>query len=208
MSMSTFLEIAKGMAVNIGEDTPVSVQDDTPFCRLAGQFINETGRELIRRVDWHSLNKMFTITGNGSNQSYALAPDHDRLIRGLCVTIGGNLVRGSLSQDEWMALVPSVGDPRYFMAAANSIRFYPYPASGAVVSISYQSTQWVKDANGNGKSSLMKDSDNALLPHDLLLRGAVYRWYRHAGRDFSDHLAEYEAQLVDYAQAEGDIRQP
>lgn len=204
----TLLAIAQQMAVNIGEEPPVSTTDDTPFCRLAVQFINETGREIIRRVDWHSLRSGFTVIGDGTNRSYVLADDYDRLTRGLAATFNGTALRGSLSQDEWAALVHAQGVPRYFYVAGKSISFYPYLEDDASVVLSYQTKNWATDAGGNGKASLEANTDVERLSPDLLLRGAVWRWHRHAGRDYSDHMAEYEAMLADYAGAEGGVRQP
>lgn len=204
----TLLSIAKGMAVNIGEAEPGTAQDGTPFSRLARQFINETGKELVRRVDWHKLNKTLALTGDGTDKAYDFETDHDRLAKGQCVTCDGAPVRGSLSQDEWNALTHSAGTPRYFYALGTSIKFYPYPKDSLSISVAYQSNQWAKDKDGDGISSMMSDTDVELLPTELLLRGAVWRWYRHAGRDFSDQMAEYEGMLTDYAKAEGGFRSP
>jgi hypothetical protein len=204
----TLISIAKQMAVNIGEANPDSVQDNAPFSRLAVQFINETGKDMVRRVDWHALNKTFTVTSDGTDRTYALAPDHDRLVKGLAVSVGGIPVRGSLSQDELASLTMSEGVPRYFWAAGASIRFYPYPAAATTATVSYQSKNWAKNVQASGISELSKDTDVPLLSEDLLLRGAVWRWYRHAGKDFSDQMAEYEAILTDYAGHEGGMRQP
>ncbi|MGN6535209.1 MAG: phage adaptor protein [Mesorhizobium sp.] len=202
------LDIAKQFATNIGEETPTSVQGTEPFARLAVQFINETGRDMIRRVDWHSLRSTFGVEGDGTARMYDLATDHDRLTRGLSVYFGGSPLRGSLSQDEWVSLTPSEGTPRYFYAAGRSMGFYPYLAASAAASVSYQSKNWASDANGNGIDTMSSNTDETDLPSPLLVMGSVWRWYRHAGRDFSDHMAEYEQMLTDYAQAEGGIRQP
>lgn len=202
------LDIAKQVATNVGEPTLLTVQDNAPFSRLAVQFINETGKDLIRRVDWHSLRKAFTVTGDGTARMHTLASDHDRLTPGLAVTFGGTPVRGSLSPDEWSSLSPSSGAPRYFYIAGRSIGFYPFLESAAAASVSYQSANWAAKADASPISSMSKDNDVTDFPAALLALGAVWRWYRHAGRDFSDHMAEYEQMLVDYAQAEGGMRQP
>lgn len=202
------LDIAKQVATNIGEETPVTVQDTEPFSRLSVQFINETGRDLIRRVDWHFLRTAETVTGDGTARMYDLSAAFDRLTSGLSVTFSGNPVRGSLSQDEWNAVTPSEGTPRYFYAAGRSIGFYPFLAATAVASVSYQSKNWATDATDAGIYLLSKDNDVANLPAPLLVIGAVWRWLRHAGKGYEDHMAEYEAMLTDYAQAEGGMRQP
>lgn len=202
------LDIARALATNIGEEMPETTQDDTPFSRLAVQFINDTGRDLIRRVDWHTLNRSHVLTGNGTGQLHNLPTDYMRLIRGQAVSHGGAALRGSLSSDEWASLTHTVGSPRYFRATARTIGFYPFLTSGAQAAVSYQSRNWAQSNTNDPRDSLSRDNDRSWLPGDLLAAGAVWRWFRHAGRDFSDYMAEYEQMLTDYAQAEGGMRQP
>jgi hypothetical protein len=206
--MMTLLEIAKAVAVETGVEIPVTVTGDDPDAIKIVRFVNETGAELARRVDWHVMRQQFTVTGDGTNRLYPLADDHSRLAQGLSVTVGGVPVRGSISADEWFSLVHAQGTPRYFWLAGLSMGFYPYPAAAQDLSISYQSTDWAQDLNGNGKTSLSADNDAVRLPGELFIRGAVWRWMRHVSRDFSDQMAEFEGMLTDYASAEGGMRQP
>lgn len=206
--MNTLLEIAKAVAVEIGVEIPLTVTGDDPDAIKMVRFINATGTELARRVDWSALNERHDIVGTGSPTVHALADDHDRLAQGLCVTGSGGAVRGSITADEWFSLVPSEGVPRYFRSTATDIRFYPYPAVAEGVTVSYQSRNWAQSASGAGKSVLETDDDQPKLPCALFVRGAIWRWMRHVGRDFNDQMGEYEAQLADYAKAEGGIRQP
>jgi hypothetical protein len=206
--MKTLLDIAKAVAVEIGVEIPATVTGDDPDAIKMVQFINATGVELARRVDWSALNDRHDIVGTGSPVAFELAGDHDRLAQGLCVTGSGGPVRGSITADEWFSLLPVEGAPRYFRSTSTRIMFYPYPAAAEGVTVSYQSRNWAVDDAGNGKTTLVKDRDAPKIPCPLFIRGAVWRWMRHVGRDFNDHMGEYEAQLADYAKAEGGIRQP
>lgn len=201
------LEIATEIAVEVGEETPATAQNVSPFTRLAVQFINETGRELVRRVDWHVLNKVQTFEGDALDAFYPFDDDYARLTKGQSVTAAWMPVRGSLSADEWNSLVRTPGQPRYFRSTASGIGFYPSADAGVPISVSYQSKNWVR-ADGVERPSMTQDSEITVLPAPLFVRGAVWRWHRHGGRDFSDHMAEYEAMLADYADQEGGVRQP
>lgn len=206
--MITLLEIAKAVAVEIGVEIPVTVTGDDPDAIKMVRFINETGTELARRVDWSALNFRHTVTGNGTAGPFNLAADHARFAMGLSVVGSGGPVRGGITADEWFSLTHSEGAPRYFRASATTISLYPHPPNFGEVFVSYQSKNWAEDSAGAGRSTMVADADRPRLPCPLFLRGAVWRWMRHVGRDFSDHMAEFEAQLADYAQAEGGIRQP
>lgn len=200
-----FLSIMKAVAVNAGIEVPTTTgSSDADHVKLA-EFINESGRELVRRVDWGPLRKTATITGTGTATDYQIAPDFDRLTMGMNVAFGMNAVRGSLTPDEWFSLPPVEGAPRYYYLKGSRLAFYPYLASGAVVRVQYQSSRWV---NNGAKSTLEVDSDTAMIPHDLVKMGAVWRWRRHIGKDFADQLAEFEAALVDRARGDSAVRLP
>lgn len=204
----SLLDIARELSVAVAENRPETVQGDTPFARMAVQFINETGRELARRVDWNVLRRTKTVTGDGIAVTIALPADFSRMAEGLAASANGNPVRGSLSPDEWSALSSVFGVPRYYYLSGINISFYPAPAATQTVDVTYQTSNWAKDADAVGKSYMSLDNDEELLPRDLLVQGAVWRWFRHAGRDFSDYMAEYEAAIADLAKAGNGVRQP
>jgi hypothetical protein len=205
----TLLTIAQEVSPNIGiKKKPTTAQDTGSDSTKIVLFANETGRELVRRVDWSSLTKRHTIAGTGSPDRFTLPDDFDRLVEGMSVTVAGAPVRGGLTADEWASLTPVEGTPRYFRIFGKGIEFYPYPAEDQDVSVSYQSGFWAKDGGGTAKASLSSDGDTCIVPEQLVTLGAIWRYLRHAGRDYSDHNAEYEAMLLDLARQESMERQP
>lgn len=198
------LSIAKEVARNVGLEDPTQVFGSTdPNSVKVGQFINETGQELARRGDWAALEKVTTITGTGSNDAFALPSDFARLTNGNAVSVAGAAIRGSLSRDEWFSLTHSEGTPRYFRLMGGAVSFYPFPADGVSISVSYIGSGWCSAGN-----VLMNDSNTILLPEPLVARGAIWRFKRSIGADFSDHMAEYEAMLEQLAVADQRERSP
>lgn len=204
----TLLKIVKAVAVNVSLEQPDTAQDAEPDNIKMVRFVNETGQELRRRVDWTALAKRHSIIGSGTDYEFALAPDHDRFSPGLCVTASGLPVRGGLSTDEWASIQPVEGHPRYFRVAGPKIDLYPFPASGAAVQVSYQSRNWAANKDGEPLAAMSADTDVPIIPLELLVKGAIWRFERHVGKDFSDHLSEFETMLADLARAEGGVRQP
>ena len=204
----SLISIAQNVAVNVGLEKPTTAEGSDATVQKLVRFINDAGDELARRVDWSNLTKTLAITGDGTNSAFDLASDHARLSPGLSVTVDGNPLRGGISADEWFSLTPTEGTPRYFRILGRTISFYPYPADGKTGSVSYQSDRWAQNSDGQAIGGMMSNDDVALIPEDLIAKGAIWRWRRHDGRDFGDYLAEFEAALVDYAKAEGGVRQP
>lgn len=200
----TFLTIMQGVARNAGITVPTTVGGTDADSVKLREFINEAGREIARRVDWSALRKSATITGNGTAAHQTIAADYDRLARGLNVIADGEPVRGSLTQSEWFGLEAVEGTPRYFYLSNDEIAFWPYLANSETARVQYQSKNWVNST----AEEMTQDGDTAAFNEDLVMVGAVWRWRRHVGKDFSDQMAEYEATLADRASFDGGVRNP
>lgn len=201
----SLLSAMQNVAKNVGIVPPDSVVGNTdPDCVKLLQFANETGQELARRVDWALLRKTKLILGTGFAALFDLASDHSRMVEGWGVTHDGNPVRGGLTGDEWNALPPIEGAPRYYQVVGPQIGFYPFPSEGMQITASYLSAGWTSA----GGPTFAGDTETTLFPERLLEMGTVWRMKRHIGADYSDYLAEYEAALADDARFDGMVRLP
>lgn len=202
----TLIDIIAAVCKNVGLAVPDNAAANTKrgIVELV-QFAKETGDECARRVDWAALRNTATITGTGTNDDFSLPSGFARLTLGGAVTVGGVPIRGGISQDEWFALTPTMGTPRYFRVnGTSSISFYPYPALGAVIPVSYLTGNWCS----NGTASWSNDSETPLVPSDLITKGTIWRFKRKSGQDFSDYLAEFEGILTDLAGTDTQGRSP
>lgn len=192
----TLLTIAQGLAKNVGMQVPSSVVGNAAREWVeALQFINETGEELARRVDWGQLQAQTTLTGTGAAVDHALPADFARLNQGVCVKTSAGAIVRPLSRAEWSDLGPVEGSPRYFLLEGTTIALWPYLANAATATALYQSTNWT-DA---GAAAFTVDTQAALFDEDLVLKGAIVRWRRQKGMPYQDEEAEYEAALQDFA---------
>lgn len=201
----TLKDIADSVAVNVGIETPTAIASGTDSDALKMvQFTTEAAKEITRRVDWSNLRKTCQIDGTGLNANFSLPSDFMRLTQGMCVAVVGIPVRGGVSPDEWFSLTPSMGTPRYFRLLGSAMSFYPYPAAATPVMVQYQSKSW----NGTNGEAWAADTDEPLIPGDLVAKGAVWRWKRHIGADFQDFLAEFEAAMQDFSRFDEGARLP
>lgn len=203
----TFLTIAQGVARNAGIKVPQTMESSGEDQVKLRQFVNEAGLEISRRVDWRNLRKTKLVTGTGSNDAHQLDDDFARFSEGLSVSFDGWPVRGSLTDDEWLSLPSTPGSPRYFYLSGTSISFYPHMHSEKSAQVQYVSRNWARQG-ANASTSMVSNGDTAVIPEQLIETGAVWRWRRHVGKPYSDHLAEFEAMLVDLARFDGGVRQP
>ncbi len=203
----TILEIIAAVCKNVGLPVPTSAVANTErrYVELV-QFAKEAADEIARRADWAALRSTpATITGTGTNDNFTLPSGFARLTLGSAVSVGGVPLRGGISQDEWFALTPTMGTPRYFRVnGTSSISFYPYPAAATSISVSYVTKNWCS----NGTANWDNDTNTPLVPDDLVTKGTIWRFKRKSGQDFSDYLAEFEAILTDLAGTDMQDRSP
>jgi hypothetical protein len=189
----SLLTIVQALARNVGLSEPIQiVGSPAQDWKQSLQFANETGEEIARRVEWGTLHKTTSLTGTGANASFNLPADFSRLRSGATVFSPG-IVR-PLTRAEWNTLAPVEGVPRYFLLEGTSIRFWPYLANGASVTVYYQSKNWT----GTG-SEFTADDQSPVFSEDLFEKGLIVRWRRQKGMSYQDEEAEYEATLADYA---------
>jgi len=141
----TLLTIAQDVARNTALDVPATASSTAREIVNVVQFINDTGLELARRVNWGALRTTTTITGTGATANFALPAYYLKLIEGGAVFAGSVAVRGGLSPDEWAALTPVEGTPRFYRLRGSSISFYPFLANAATATVHYQSTAWASN---------------------------------------------------------------
>lgn len=203
--MNTYLSIMQAVAVHAGIEPMSTVVGDDPDCLLIGRFVNEAGAEVAQRVDWSVLRRSMTLPGTGRAGAYALPADFARLTPGLSVSCGWSPVRGSLTADEWAACPAGMtGMPRYFILSSGRLEFWPCPRATDTLTVTYQSGNWAL----SGADVMTVGADAPLIPDDLLVLGALWRWRRHVGKDYADHMAEFEARLSARAAADSGARQP
>jgi hypothetical protein len=206
----TLLTICQGLASNVGLAMPdVIATSPQREWKEALRMANEAGEEMARRVDWAVLRITATVTGSGTNVALSLPANFSRLSQGITARMGRQIIR-PLTRAEWDGLTPTMGTPRYFILTNGVVQFWPYPASGQEITVSYTERNWVQGATPAivppgftlsmvQKSAFTADDDIARFSEDVLTKGLIVRWRRQKGMSYADEEAEYEAALADVA---------
>lgn len=191
----SLLTICNRLAENVGLETTAQVMT-SPKREWAEAVVmaNAAGVELAQRVDFGALFNTQTLTGDGTDKLFDLGAAFSRIIPGIGVTANGATVR-PLTQAEWASLVAVEGVPRYFMLEGQSLRLWPYLATGQAAVVRYQSRNWCS----NGTPEWNADTDTSLIDENLLTKGLIVRWRRQKGMPVADYQAEYESDLADIA---------
>lgn len=197
----TLLTICEGLAKNVGlavPDVVVTSSDRTWVEAL--EMANEVGDEISRRFDWPQLFVDYTLTGDGTDKTYAMPAAFLRFPMGLNVRYSGAPVR-SLTHGEFASLTMEEGAPRYFRATTSALRLWPYLATSDTADTFYISRNW-----SSGGAEFMADTDTTVFDEDVFTKGLIVRWRRQKGMPYADEEAEYESALQDAATFAGAAR--
>ncbi|TAH36533.1 MAG: hypothetical protein EYC62_02500 [Alphaproteobacteria bacterium] len=202
------LSIAQNVAYEVGFEPPAFLYGNTDAtARQILALCNREGKILARRHNWTMLQKEYDITTVGGQENYDLPDDFDRLIDNtLWDRSAYQSMRGPLSPQQWQqkksGLIGSVGIKRNFRIKRgadiiNQIYIDPVPPiNGDALILEYVSQNWVRNLAGTQTSNVWQDdSDESILPENLVIMGVVWRFLLAKGLDYAMALQEYEREV-------------
>ena len=187
-------QVFAAMKLRTADIGPTSVSSSDVEVRRMVDALNSTGLELMRRAEWRGLMKVYTDTPGSGAEFTPLPQDFHRLQENNAVFLEPNrrAVKVITSSVLWDAAANSSATPIYNYCRIDNNRLYFWPLFDGVkeMTLRYISDRWVADS-----TVISANADEFNVPFDVLLKGAVYRWHRTKGFDYTDYLSEYEAAL-------------
>lgn len=184
---------------------PVTIYGSTDSQILqAMALLEEEVNDLASRHTWQGLQREAThttIADEDQGNINTLYPGF-RFIRNDTIwdTTDRLPVLGPLAAPGWQALkaILSTG-PRYqFRFRGDHLLVNPVPAAGHTWKFEYESRYAIVAVDGTTlKEFFTADTDNFLIPDNLLLMGLRWRWMREKGLDYGELFNTYERQVKD-----------
>lgn len=161
---------------------------------------NEAASDIAKSTDWQRLTKLHTVTGDGTNEAFALPSDYDRMTLGTDVHSSTWFERRYVNAetlDRWLdlkILAPGI-PPGYWIILDGEFHVLPIMASGDAANFFYQSNAIVKPATGANKAAFNTDSDSFVLDERLLKLALIWRWKALKRMDYQEDMRNYEIAL-------------
>jgi hypothetical protein len=159
-------------------------------------LLNEAGYMIAAAHEWQTLNKIATITGDGSDETFALPTDFDRMLE------KSQLWSSSLEtpltpisdRDEWLGLDVQSFDfvINAWIIYGNEVHIKPALASAVTVKYFYQSHHWAKTAALANVDQFSADTDTFRLNERLLKLAVIYKWREMKGLPYAENMADYQ----------------
>lgn len=167
------------------------------------RLLEEEGNDLSTRGDWNVLSYEATVTTLANqSQGYVAtwATNGFRHIRNDTFWDRTNKlpILGPLTEREWQQIqAMTTTGPRYRYRIKNNLLLAtPTPPAGLTWVFEYISKNWLQTADLTTYLQYASlDTNNILLPEDLVIAGLRWRWMREKGFDYAELFNTYEHQV-------------
>lgn len=173
-------------------------------------LLEEEGQALSKRGDWEVLRREATHTTLATEDQGAIstvAPIGFRYIANDTMWDRTDHLPvpllDSVAWQRWKGTVASTPRYRYRLRGGRFL-LTPTPPAGHVLAFEYLSDRWILGADGTTyKTVFSLDTDEPLLPEDLLRAGLRWRWKKEHGLEYAEDFRDYEHQVADYLGRDG-----
>lgn len=196
----TILSVCQNVALVVALDEPdiVFSSTDREMKELA-RLANEMALRIAGDFDWQKLQKIETITGDGSTEGHPLPSDYERMLR-----------TASLWSSRWSWAFNHIADPDLWleyqvvpytfvngnwMIYGNEMHILPVMTSTETVKYWYISNEIVTASGGSKKTQFTADDDTFVLSEKLLELGMIWQWRANKGLPYAEDMKNYEQEF-------------
>lgn len=200
----SLLTMIRAVANELGLPEPATVMtatDQQTITMLA--LANREGNNLSNRARWQELLTQATFTTVATELQGLLTT----IAPGFKYMLGKTMWNRSLIQPVYGGMYPEdwqlmeaytvTGPYPKFRIKQGGIYFLPVPTAGQTVAFEYMSKNWCASSGGTGQQAWADDTDVGVLEEDLMLQGIKWRYLAAKGMDYSQEIADYEAEVAD-----------
>lgn len=190
------LSAAQEAAIELSQSEPSTLFSTTDdFAKEIRVQANRSASAIMKAYDWQRLTTRATITGDGSDMSFPLPSDYDRMAMKTNLASSASnidLVKArDLDQWDYFTNHMSTTVPGYWMILGGEMQIRPAPALGVVHSYYYIS----KNCISGNKAQFTTDNDEFLLPERLLTLSMIWRWLASKRYEYAEAMRNFEIAL-------------
>lgn len=207
--MATVLEIVQKFCRRTGLPRPNTVFGSTNAQVLqAMALLEEAGADMAQRGPWRQLNRECTWTTTATEDQGNI---NDLADNGFQYILWHTLwdrtemlpLLGPLDAADWQFFKAiNVTGPRFsFRIRANQFLVIPAPPAGSTWVFEYISRNWIFGTDDDPpafKEYATRNTDEVLLPEELLIKALRWVWKKEKGLDYAEDFSSYERAVTNY----------
>jgi hypothetical protein len=183
--------------MGMGAAAPTQIYGSTsPLAIDFSVIANEAAKAVMKAHDWRKLTTLHTQAGDGSDTSFALPSDYDRMpLKAKIFSTSTNLPLYQVADlDEWqdMTLQGFTGTVGSWIMLGGELQILPALAVGESAQFYYISNLIVTPDTGSNKAAFTIDTDVFRLPERLLTLAIIWRWRAMKGLNYSEEMRNFE----------------
>jgi hypothetical protein len=170
---------------------------DDEFAVELRTLANEAAEAVAKAHDWRRLTILKTQGGDGSDTSFALPADFDRMPLKAHVwsTTRDSVMTPARDLDQWLdfQLTSIVGSPGFWIILGGELGILPAMSASESAKYYYVSKYlWAVDGSTTAsKAYATADADTFVLPERLITLGVVWRWKQMKGKEYGEDLQNF-----------------
>ena len=161
---------------------------------------NEAAEMIVQSHEWQALNRIATITGDGSTEDFDLPSDYDDMLdkSQLWTSSLETPLTPISDRDEWLGLDIQSFDfvVNAWILYGNQIHIKPALADAVTAKYWYRSDLYGVDNGATNISAFTADTDSFRLDERLLKLCLIWLWREQKGLPYAENLATYERLLA------------
>ena len=179
--------------------------------RTAWEFV-QLANEMVQRIaydtrDWQLLRKRCAFIGNGTQASFPLPPDYQRMLLTSEVWRSSN-TNAPMSfvsdPDDWLRkeLQGYISPMGEWILEGGEMHIRPVLIADETAQFYYLRNTPVKLNSGGFGTQFLNDADTCVFPERLLKLALIWQWKANKGATYAEDLANYEDALAKVAGAD------
>jgi len=209
----SLLSVIRRANVLVGQRRPTTAgnaPDATSTAQMT-EMARLEAESLSGRHDWSgAIVPHQFMTAGSENQWSALPDDFDRFTRSGGIYGPSGALAGPLDRNQWGELtsfpLKGGGYPGSFRVAGGRLQIYPAPAANQSYRFDYITKAIYKAADGTPKTEWLLDTDECVIPENLIALGVVWRWLQFKGLDYGEAMRNAEMEFEKLAGADSGRR--
>lgn len=197
----TILSVVQNVSMKIGLEKPDAVFiSDSRDMEEMQEVIHDAVSDILQCYDWQKLQKIHTITGDNSSETFALPSDYERMLEdGKMWSSRWTWAFNHITSiDEWLEyqVVPYTFVNGNWIIYGDEFHVLPIMQTTETLKFAYIKNVIATSASDMDLTKFSADTDTFNLDEELLRLCIIYKWKQKKAQAYAQEMDDYEVRKL------------